>query len=317
MFLQVVEHLLFVGADVNRRTERDLLIGSMAQQQDGSGEGGSDDDDDDDDDGGGGDDDDDDDCSYAPGTPCSQGSEAATGSEAGATEVAKAAQPASSIAAAEPDGRGQTVQDSPVAGVVSSTAALEERSQGSEDLIDPEALLKQQQDGEDLSGSAEAVQNKRPPPPRPLLVPSLSLLLATPLHIAAYFGHTHVVDALLRNAACDVRARTAQGCTALHIAAGRGHLAVVARLLRCQGLELDTPDDLVNTAMHHAAGKGGQAWVPGYNAFYHRLCNQGTKYVSAEHQCVPCSRTPGTQVVHQSSCHSAVAHWWSSHMEIA
>jgi hypothetical protein len=237
----------------------------MAQQQEDIDEDGIDGDDDDDDD---------DQDSYAPDTPSSHSSDVGSdivggviaaaadrawpmsGTPAGPKQEGPASAPATAAADTADQHDGPTGQATQLAdGNDSSVSASEGKLSASADTIDPMALLKlQSQDGEDASGSADRLQRKQPPPPRPLLVPPLSLLLATPLHIAAYFGHTNVVDALLRNAACDVRARTAQGCTALHVAAGRGHLAVVARLLRCQGLELDIPDDLGNTAMHHAAG---------------------------------------------------------------
>jgi ankyrin repeat protein len=54
----------------------------------------------------------------------------------------------------------------------------------------------------------------------------------TALHKAAYFGHVHVIEFLLKQEGILVNAQDADGDTALHDAARFGHVGVVEALLR-------------------------------------------------------------------------------------
>jgi ankyrin repeat protein len=74
--------------------------------------------------------------------------------------------------------------------------------------------------------------------------------MATPLAIAAYFGHAEVVGLLLERRA-DPMNQDSDGFTVLHWAARNGHVAVVQRLLQRPegtGVEEEMPGDAIWTA---------------------------------------------------------------------
>lgn len=73
----------------------------------------------------------------------------------------------------------------------------------------------------------------------------------TPLHYAAWHGHTEAVDQLVRVGA-DIKARTSEGQTALHLAAMQGHRDCVEYLVRRNG-DVDHQDRCGRTALHYAA----------------------------------------------------------------
>jgi ankyrin repeat protein len=78
----------------------------------------------------------------------------------------------------------------------------------------------------------------------------------TPLHLAAYFGHSDAVDLLLAHGA-DARAvaRNPMLLTALHSAVAGRHHAIVARLLE-HGADVDAAQAGGWTALHAAAQHG-------------------------------------------------------------
>lgn len=58
----------------------------------------------------------------------------------------------------------------------------------------------------------------------------------TPLHVAAWYGRSEVMDVLLKMPSIDVNARNAEGCTALHLAAAAGHAGKCAMVVfSCTG----------------------------------------------------------------------------------
>ncbi|XP_066466196.1 ankyrin repeat domain-containing protein 6 [Tiliqua scincoides] len=76
----------------------------------------------------------------------------------------------------------------------------------------------------------------------------------TPLHLAAYKGHLHVVQVLLK-AGCDVDLQDDGDQTALHRATVVGNTDVVSALIR-EGCALDRQDKDGNTALHEASWHG-------------------------------------------------------------
>ncbi|NXL71734.1 ANKR6 protein, partial [Leptocoma aspasia] len=76
----------------------------------------------------------------------------------------------------------------------------------------------------------------------------------TPLHLAAYKGHLHVVQVLLK-AGCDVDIQDDGDQTALHRAAVVGNTDIIATLIQ-EGCALDRQDKDGNTALHEACWHG-------------------------------------------------------------
>ncbi|XP_053795654.1 ankyrin repeat domain-containing protein 6 isoform X3 [Vidua chalybeata] len=76
----------------------------------------------------------------------------------------------------------------------------------------------------------------------------------TPLHLAAYKGHLHVVQVLLK-AGCDLDIQDDGDQTALHRAAVVGNTDVIATLIQ-EGCALDRQDKDGNTALHEACWHG-------------------------------------------------------------
>ena len=76
----------------------------------------------------------------------------------------------------------------------------------------------------------------------------------TPLHWAAFMGHTDVAKLLLANGA-DVNATNDIGETPLHVAANQGHKDV-AELLLASNADVNATDDFEPTPMHIAACQG-------------------------------------------------------------
>ncbi|NXG56416.1 ANKR6 protein, partial [Hemiprocne comata] len=76
----------------------------------------------------------------------------------------------------------------------------------------------------------------------------------TPLHLAAYKGHLHVVQVLLK-AGCDLDIQDDGDQTALHRAAVVGNTDVIAALIQ-EGCALDRQDKDGNTALHEACWHG-------------------------------------------------------------
>ncbi|NXU46518.1 ANKR6 protein, partial [Drymodes brunneopygia] len=76
----------------------------------------------------------------------------------------------------------------------------------------------------------------------------------TPLHLAAYKGHLHVVQVLLK-AGCDLDIQDDGDQTALHRAAVVGNTNVIATLIQ-EGCALDRQDKDGNTALHEASWHG-------------------------------------------------------------
>ncbi|KAK3241953.1 hypothetical protein CYMTET_48323 [Cymbomonas tetramitiformis] len=76
----------------------------------------------------------------------------------------------------------------------------------------------------------------------------------TPLHWAAWKGHTEVVEALVKEGA-EVDSRDYNKCTPLSWAARHGHEHVVEVLLK-YGAMLDAVDEAKRTPLHWAAEKG-------------------------------------------------------------
>jgi uncharacterized protein len=83
----------------------------------------------------------------------------------------------------------------------------------------------------------------------------------TPLHLAAFFGHAELVDALLsRGVKIDSRSTNAMENTPLHAAAAGGHTAIVERLLK-GGADPRATQHGGWTALHSAAQNGNRAMV--------------------------------------------------------
>ncbi|NXY28927.1 ANKR6 protein, partial [Pomatorhinus ruficollis] len=76
----------------------------------------------------------------------------------------------------------------------------------------------------------------------------------TPLHLAAYKGHLHVVQVLLK-AGCDLDIQDDGDQTALHRAAVVGNTNIIATLIQ-EGCALDRQDKDGNTALHEACWHG-------------------------------------------------------------
>ncbi|NXN78920.1 ANKR6 protein, partial [Bombycilla garrulus] len=76
----------------------------------------------------------------------------------------------------------------------------------------------------------------------------------TPLHLAAYKGHLHVVQVLLK-AGCDLDIQDDGDQTALHRAAVVGNTDIIATLIQ-EGCALDRQDKTGNTALHEACWHG-------------------------------------------------------------
>ncbi|NXI33060.1 ANKR6 protein, partial [Sterrhoptilus dennistouni] len=76
----------------------------------------------------------------------------------------------------------------------------------------------------------------------------------TPLHLAAYKGHLHVVQILLK-AGCDLDIQDDGDQTALHRAAVVGNTDIIATLIQ-EGCALDRQDKDGNTALHEACWHG-------------------------------------------------------------
>ncbi|NWS89101.1 ANKR6 protein, partial [Toxostoma redivivum] len=76
----------------------------------------------------------------------------------------------------------------------------------------------------------------------------------TPLHLAAYKGHLHVVQVLLK-AGCDLDIQDDSDQTALHRAAVIGNTDIIATLIQ-EGCALDRQDKDGNTALHEACWHG-------------------------------------------------------------
>ncbi len=77
---------------------------------------------------------------------------------------------------------------------------------------------------------------------------------STPLHCAAWEGHTDVIKLLLKSGV-DVNARDKFGKTALHDAALKGHLAAV-KLLLDHGADINSKCEIGSTPLHMAATSG-------------------------------------------------------------
>ncbi|NXR82343.1 ANKR6 protein, partial [Pycnonotus jocosus] len=76
----------------------------------------------------------------------------------------------------------------------------------------------------------------------------------TPLHLAAYKGHLHVVQVLLK-AGCDLDIQDDGDQTALHRAAVVGNTDIIATLIQ-EGCALDRQDKDGNTALHEVCWHG-------------------------------------------------------------
>lgn len=73
----------------------------------------------------------------------------------------------------------------------------------------------------------------------------------TPLHRAAYEGHTHIIQFLLERGA-QIENRTNDGWTSLHSAANWGHAGAAGMLLR-HGADINAQTDGLHTPLHLAA----------------------------------------------------------------
>lgn len=83
----------------------------------------------------------------------------------------------------------------------------------------------------------------------------------TPLHLAAFFGHADLANALLdRGAAIDARSTNAMQNTPLHAATAGGKLELV-ELLAKRGADVNARQEGGWTALHGAAQAGNRAMV--------------------------------------------------------
>lgn len=98
------------------------------------------------------------------------------------------------------------------------------------------------------SGDLEAVQ--RICSANPLAINSRDRHSRTPLHLAAWAGHTMVVEYLSKKA--DVGAAAMDDMGAIHFAAQKGHLEVV-RILVTSGVSVKSTNRKGMTALHYAA----------------------------------------------------------------
>ncbi|KAL0407981.1 UNVERIFIED_CONTAM: hypothetical protein Sradi_1732500 [Sesamum radiatum] len=85
----------------------------------------------------------------------------------------------------------------------------------------------------------------------PLAVNSRDRHSRTPLHLAAWSGHSEVVDYLCKNKA-DVGAAAMDDMGAIHFAAQKGHLEVVKTLV-VSGVSVKSSNRKGMTALHYAA----------------------------------------------------------------
>ncbi len=100
-----------------------------------------------------------------------------------------------------------------------------------------------------------------------LLAEHLELLAArssdgwTPLHVAAFFGHTDLARYLIgQGAAVDARSTNAMKNTPLHAAAAGGRVAIV-RLLLGRGADVNATQEGGWTALHSAAQAGNRELI--------------------------------------------------------
>lgn len=95
----------------------------------------------------------------------------------------------------------------------------------------------------------------------PALLASQSADGWTPLHLAAFFGHAELANALLdRNAQVDIRSSNAMKNTPLHAASAGGQLALVELLLK-RGANPNAMQEGGWTALHGAAQAGQREMV--------------------------------------------------------
>lgn len=74
----------------------------------------------------------------------------------------------------------------------------------------------------------------------------------TPLHCAAYYGHTAVLEKLIREFKCPAEVRGGSASTILHHAAGGGHKSLVRKLISEYGFDPTEPDAQGCNALHNA-----------------------------------------------------------------
>ncbi|XP_069704660.1 putative leucine-rich repeat-containing protein DDB_G0290503 [Periplaneta americana] len=79
-------------------------------------------------------------------------------------------------------------------------------------------------------------------------------MLNTPLHLAAYYGHTDVVR-LLINGGAEIDTRKSNGYTPLHLAVSSDSAADMVRLLIAHGADLEAEDDDMRTPLLWATGQ--------------------------------------------------------------
>ena len=83
----------------------------------------------------------------------------------------------------------------------------------------------------------------------------------TPLHLAAFFGHPELANALLdAGAKVDIRSSNAMKNTPLHAAVAGGHVALVELLLK-RGADANATQEGGWTALHGAAQAGNRAII--------------------------------------------------------